>query len=83
MCILGDSEKLLPNLPCLKPLDGRKSKKVEEYSKKNSLKQNSTNVENLTGHLSIVQGSRLNRFRLSERKAIAESTQLMYVAHWF
>ena len=44
-----------PHLPGLEPFNGGKSKKVEKDAEKNSLKQNPTNAENLTGHLSIVQ----------------------------
>ena len=49
---------LLHHLPSLEPLNGRKSKEMEKYGNKNSLKQNSTDVENIRDHLLNL---RLNR----------------------
>ena len=37
----------------LEPLNSWKSKEMEKYAKKNSLKQNPTKMESMRGHLKI------------------------------
>ena len=44
---------LFCHLPGLEPLNSWKSKEMEKYAKKNSLKQNPTNMESMRGHYKI------------------------------
>ena len=69
---------LFHHLPSLVPLNGRESKEMEKYGNKNSLKQDSTNGENLRDHLLNLGLKR--PLKLSERCAIDDWLRFIFVA---
>ena len=73
--IFNVSLSFFHHLPSLEPLNGRKSKEMEKYGNKNSLKQTSTDVENLRDHLSNLGLKR--PLKLSERCAIDDRLTYM------